>query len=425
MRFQALAVLSCLPFALSLAGAPAAAETPDIKKVDALTPVSVAERPKVSAAKFARMRTTVSINDPIGLLENGIFCAPKGKIVMTQKIWTEVIMRGAGRAYRNEMRNAGYPSATQSESAFDDQQPKAESDFDIGAVVRKTQFHMCTRNNEASGALYVEVKWELYYKKARKVVYEAVTEGSYQTTEMEKLRFDEWYERAFAVSIRNMLADPKFGDILAGAAPLPDAVAQPAAEKIVLAAAAPLEGGVTGNVAMLQAAVVTISSSRGTGSGFFVSDGHIITNQHVVGDSRFVKVKLASGREIAGEVLRSDRKRDVALVKTESIGAKTIGIRLSEPNVGEDVYAIGSPLSEKLSGTMTKGILSGHRILSEQRWIQSDVAVLPGNSGGPLIDASGRVVGISCIGLASGMANLNFFVPIGEAVSKLDLSVKD
>src|SRR5690349_8567888 len=116
---------------------------------------------------------------------------------------------------------------------------------------------------------------------------------------MEKLRFDEWYERAFAVSIRNMLADRKFADILAGAAPLPEAVAQPAAEKIVVAAAAPLEGGVTSNVAMLQAAVVTISSSRGTGSGFFVSDGHIITNQHVVGDSKFVKVKLASGREIA------------------------------------------------------------------------------------------------------------------------------
>ena len=424
MRFPALAVLSSLSLACALAGAPAAADTPDIKKVDSLVPISVVDRPKMSAAKFVRMRTTIPINDPIGMHEDGIFCAPKGKLVMTQKLWTEVIMRGAGRAYRNEMRNAGYPSATQTESAFEDA-PNTESDFDFGAVLRKTQLHLCTRGKEGQGAVYVEVKWELYYKKARKVVYETVTEGSYQNAQMEALRFDEWYERAFSVALRNMLADQKFADILAGSAPLPDAVAQPAAEKIVLAAAAPLEGGVTGNVPMLQAAVVTISSGRGTGSGFFVSDGHIITNQHVVGDAKFVKVKLASGREIPGEVLRADSKRDVALVKTESIGAKVIGVRLSEPNVGEDVYAIGSPLGEKLSGTVTKGILSGHRILNDQRWIQSDVAVLPGNSGGPLIDASGRVVGISCRAVASGMANLNFFVPIGEAVSKLDLSVKE
>jgi len=424
MRLPALVVLSYLTAACTLWSARAAADTPAIKKIDSLTPVSVADRPKVAAAKFAKMRTTIPIGDSIGALEEGIFCTPKGKVSMNQKLWNEVIMRGAGRAYRNEMRNAGYPSATQNESAFDEG-PKTESDFDFGAVLRKTQFQMCMRGSDSSGAVYVEVKWELYYKKARQVVYEAVTEGSYQNDQMERLRVDEWYERAFAVALRNMLADPKFGDILAGATPLPATVAQPAGEKIMVAAAAPLEGGVTGNVPMLQAAVVTISNGRGTGSGFFVSDGHIITNHHVVGDSKFVKVKLATGRELVGEVLRSDPQRDVALVKTESIGAKTIGIRLSEPNVGEDVYAIGSPLGEKLSGTMTKGILSGHRILNEQRWLQSDVAVLPGNSGGPLIDASGRVVGISCRAVASGMANLNFFVPIGEAVSKLELSVKE
>jgi len=424
MRLRELAVLSCLTLGCALGSGSAAADTPNIKKVESLTPVSVAERPKVAAAKFARMRTTIPLNDPIGTHEEGIFCTPKAKLVMTQKLWTEVMMRAAGRAYRNEMRNAGYPSAVQSESAFDEA-PKTESDFDFGAVVRKTQLHVCTRGKEGQGAVYVEVKWELYYKKARKVVYETVTEGSYEAPQMETSRLDEWYERAFAVSLRNMLADPKFGDILAGATPLPDAVAQPAAEKIMLAAAAPLEGGVSSNVPMLQAAVVTIVNGTIGGSGFFVNDGYLITNQHVVRDSKFVKVKLATGREIVGEVLRSDARRDVALIKTESIGARTLGVRVSEPNVGEDVYAIGSPLHEKLSGTMTKGILSGHRIIAEQRWLQSDVAILPGNSGGPLLDASGRVIGISCRAVASGMANLNFFVPIGDAMSKLDLSVKE
>src|SRR5215831_9980639 len=128
MRFSALA-LSFLSLGCALASPPAAADTPDVKKVDSLTPVSVADRPKMSSAKFARLRTTIPINDPIGMHEEGIFCSPKGKLVMTQKLWSEVVMRGAARAYRNEMRNAGYPSATQSDSAFEDAAPKTDPDF--------------------------------------------------------------------------------------------------------------------------------------------------------------------------------------------------------------------------------------------------------------------------------------------------------
>jgi S1-C subfamily serine protease len=175
---------------------------------------------------------------------------------------------------------------------------------------------------------------------------------------------------------------------------------------------------------MLRAAVVTINNGKGTGSGFFVSpDGYLITNQHVVGDVTFVKVKIATGRELVGEVLKSDAKRDVALIKTEPIGAATLGIRTTEANVGDEVYVIGSPLGERFSGTLTRGILSGYRTLNEQRFLQSDAAILPGNSGGPLLDASGKVVGITKAGTFVG--NLNLFIPIGEAITALSLEVKE
>ena len=91
---------------------------------------------------------------------------------------------------------------------------------------------------------------------------------------------------------------------------------------------------------------------------------------------------------------------------------------------GETVYAIGSPLGEALQNTMTKGIVSANRVQGGQAFIQSDVAVTHGNSGGPLLDEKGRVIGITDwgIGSDSGNLNLNFFIPIGEALKALALT---
>jgi S1-C subfamily serine protease len=178
------------------------------------------------------------------------------------------------------------------------------------------------------------------------------------------------------------------------------------------------------NATLLRSAVVTLDSGRGTGSGFFIGrEGYLLTNQHVVRDAKFLKVKLATGRELVGEVLQTNTRRDVALVKTESAGAEPLAIRATEPNIGEDVYAIGSPYGERFSGTLTRGVLSGHRTLDALRFLQSDVAVLPGNSGGPLLDADGRVVGIAVRALDAGRANLNLFIPIQEALDVLAVDI--
>ena len=88
--------------------------------------------------------------------------------------------------------------------------------------------------------------------------------------------------------------------------------------------------------------MVTIETAAGSGSGFYI-DRYLLTNQHVVGDSKFVKVRTATGRELPGEVLRVDARRDVALLKTESTPFDPLAIRTGETHVGEDVYAVGSP----------------------------------------------------------------------------------
>ncbi len=121
------------------------------------------------------------------------------------------------------------------------------------------------------------------------------------------------------------------------------------------------------------------------------------------------------------EVLRRDAIRDVALIKTNPIGGTSLPIRTTQSAAAEEVYAIGSPKSKELAGTVTKGILSADRISNNQNFLQSDVAITNGNSGGPLIDAKGFVIGISTQGIP-GTA-LNFFIPIMDALKKLAIDL--
>jgi S1-C subfamily serine protease len=186
----------------------------------------------------------------------------------------------------------------------------------------------------------------------------------------------------------------------------------------------PPAGGAEKNSTQLRAAVVTIETSSGSGSGFYIDrGGYLLTSQHVVGDFKFVKIRTATGRELPGEVLKVDAQRDVALLKTEKTPFDPLAIRAGETHVGEEVYAVGSPLGEAFQNSMTKGVLSGDRNLDSRRFLQSDVAVLPGSSGGPLLDATGSVIGITVLAADSGRANLNLFVPIGEALDSLAVTV--
>ncbi|MFJ3056251.1 trypsin-like peptidase domain-containing protein [Herbaspirillum sp. NPDC087042] len=109
----------------------------------------------------------------------------------------------------------------------------------------------------------------------------------------------------------------------------------------------------------------------------------------------------------------------------EAPGVRPMPLRVDEPGIGEDVYALGSPLGDTFNTTLTRGILSGVRVLKDQEFLQSDVAILPGSSGGPLLDKSGQVVGITVAGLgAKGLAGMNFFIPLASAIDKLNLQLQ-
>lgn len=159
---------------------------------------------------------------------------------------------------------------------------------------------------------------------------------------------------------------------------------------------------------------------RGQGSGFVVgADGLIMTNAHVVDGADEILVTLPDKREFKGKVVGADRRTDVAIVK---IDAKSLpALRIGDPNrlrVGEWVIAIGSPFG--LENSVTAGIVSAKARDTGEflPFIQTDVAVNPGNSGGPLINQRGEVVGVnSQIFTTSGGYNgISFAIPIDEAM---------
>nr|WP_229490693.1 DegQ family serine endoprotease [Pseudoduganella namucuonensis] len=163
---------------------------------------------------------------------------------------------------------------------------------------------------------------------------------------------------------------------------------------------------------------------RGVGSGFITSpDGYVLTNAHVVDGADEVYVTLTDKREFKAKVLGADARTDVALLKID--GAKLPSLTIGDSDkirVGEWVVAIGSPFN--LENTVTAGIISAKsRDTGEYLpLIQSDVAVNPGNSGGPLINMRGEVIGINSqiATLSGGYNGISFAVPIDEAMRVAD-----
>ena len=169
---------------------------------------------------------------------------------------------------------------------------------------------------------------------------------------------------------------------------------------------------------------------RAQGSGFLISaDGLVLTNAHVVDGAKEVTVKLSDHREYKAKVLGSDKTSDIAVLKIDAHNLPTVTLGNSDKlGVGDYVLAIGEPFG--LEETATAGIVSAKgRSLPGDGYvpfIQTDAAVNPGNSGGPLFDAGGQVVGINSqiYSNSGGFQGVSFAIPINVAVQVKDQIVK-
>lgn len=202
----------------------------------------------------------------------------------------------------------------------------------------------------------------------------------------------------------------------------------------------------------VKPAVVTISSKgtesykglfaqnvEGIGSGFIINEeGYILTNYHVVdlaisNNSKEVTVILSDGQEVKANVINYDKNKDIAMVKLAD-GTKVPAVaELGDSDalyVGQQVVAIGTPLGKNFAQTLTQGIVSGiNRNLSMSNgetgnYIQTDTAINSGNSGGPLINTKGQVIGINTAKLSNQgqdatVEGMGFAIPINDAKERI------
>jgi len=173
-------------------------------------------------------------------------------------------------------------------------------------------------------------------------------------------------------------------------------------------------------IAKVLPAVVSVETSRGVGTGFFIERSLVVTNHHVLG-SGLPTLRLSNGEKIQGEVWKEAESSDLAIIRLDrgSYDQPLLELATAEDlRVGQEVYAIGSAMGV-LDNTVTRGIVSALRSIGDFTLIQTDAAINPGNSGGPLIDRKGRVVGITTLKMGEG-ESLGFAVAAKHATDLLE-----
>lgn len=298
-------------------------------------------------------------------------------------------------------------------------QPASAPAYQVGGVIHDVRLKICHTIIEAKNEASVGIQWQVYSNVQGKVVATIETSGSAKFVSPH-VDGKEAIRQAFVANVKELSQDAQMKALLAAASQ----EALPSAAQGRIAATAPRQGSRTPAEAV--SAVVLVSTPGGHGSGVLVSsDGYILTDAHVVDMDQVVKVRWFDGVETEGRVVRLHKARDVALIKADPHGQAPLAVRQTAVQPGEGVFAIGAPFDKNLQGTVTRGIVSASRVMDGMSFIQSDVTVSPGNSGGPLIDEKGQVIGLTDWGyIPQGFpAGLNFFIPVRDALDFLNLDL--
>ncbi len=356
--------------------------------------------------------------------------------------------------FRDAMESQGYDVTGDPGIMFDEEEDIARTTYSIGARVVDLKLDVCNRTSFLfgydrgyDGEASIEVEWTVFDLLHRKTVYKTAHKGYAKINTSNFEGVELLIENAFTAATHNLGADKTFHDLVfEGIEPSesgdyknpfddrPTGKFDPN-EKLALANLPLFTNATKPALGDVAKSVVMIEAGGSHGSGFFITDqGHILTNYHVVGHAARVRVVTSAQEEkLIAEVLRVDPKRDVALLRLENVPKdfeiNLLPIRLDKPAVSSDIYAIGAPRLRKLQDTVSKGIVSAHRYdkREKQDYIQGDVAVHGGNSGGLLLDAHGNIAGITVSGYfddsTKSSIGLNFFIPIADALEKLDISI--
>ena len=278
---------------------------------------------------------------------------------------------------------------------------------------------------------YMKIEWTVFDNLARKVVFKTTTEGI-DNNFKKSPRYNGAAvsaAQAFRQATEHLLAQQEVVDLLLASSIVETSYSDTGIStndiNVVHGNSKTKFVSKTGEI---EKASVTIRTAGGHGSGFVISaPGYVLTNQHVVAHHREVIV-IIGGKEQRAVGVRSDAVRDVALLKLKKpVDAEPMQIDINQVSLGEEIYVVGTPLEEELDFSISRGIISARRIMKEQKYYQTDAAINAGNSGGPVFNSSGNVIGITVASFLSkdgASQNINYVIPIVDALDALNIATK-
>ena len=284
------------------------------------------------------------------------------------------------------------------------------------------------KNDGERGRSEMRITWQVLDRTTSKVVLTASTIGVSTSRDRTIFGADDQIE-AFEDALWAFLRAGEFTQLLRSAGP--DTGGGVAADSTIAVTA--IRKAVNPSFKTLgemikhaDKACVTIITDEGHGSGVIIDqEGIALSAYHVVEDAKRIEVQFSDGLKQEARVLVHDMGNDLVLLDITGSGFRALPLGKDEENgMGDEVITIGTPADLQLGQSVSKGILSGKRRIEEKVYLQTDVAVSPGNSGGPLLNTKGEVIGIIQGKLVGkGIEGLGFAVPIERVMELLRIQV--
>lgn len=418
-------VLCCLMAAALLVGCSA----PPVQQVALNQPMGAPMDAKTRIIQFRKATDLLPKGDPIGKTRFGALCIP-GKALAWRDGRVNLTDDELAESFRKEVEKAKFAVLAEPGPMLE-APVNSKTEYVVSAQLLKLNVDACSpwsdfgNWRDAKGGAYVKVQWQVYNVAQRKAMFEAVSEGSFQTDESVEGGLNELIRNAFGAATQNLLADTSFYRAIHGE---PKAKPQAVGPMTVDAVRTIEQNKAEQASTEPKTAVFTVIAGANRGTGFVVStDGYLITNERTVRDTQLVKLKSASGRESLGFVVRRDPQNDLALVKLTERSTASLAMRPA-PVVaaGEEVYVLDPMVARPPDVGMRRGVIGPAKDAAASGLVRTTVPITPLDAGAPFFDKNGKVVGVAVWPASEGGAQsvAGGFIPIAVAMERLALNLK-